>query len=295
MRRDETYLGKKRYKKLLNKKIAIVGVGSIGSFYAMMLGKIGVKNIILIDRDVVEKENIATQILYDVGDVGKPKVQICEKKLLKIDKDLNIETHYDHLDFKNIGSYLEGADLIIDGTDNLRTRFLIDEYCKKNGIKWIYNSVIREEGYSMIVDQHNCFSCVFKDRKNLEICSQAGVMQSIIGLVVSFGIGQITKILLDENYDTELYYFNITENKFVKLKTNKRKNCKVCKGEYPHLEGIDISKIEKLCGGREYIIYKNKNKKVKHKQVVDFGDKVLIKAKSKGDAESIFNKLIGEI
>src|SRR3989344_6084298 len=118
-------IGREGQKLLQDKKVAIVGVGALGTVAAELLARAGVGNLILVDRDMVEESNLQRQTLFDEKDIGKNKAAAAEQRIKKINSDIKVEFHSIHLNPQNI-DVLQSADLILDCTDNLQTRFLIN-------------------------------------------------------------------------------------------------------------------------------------------------------------------------
>ena len=123
-------LGKEAQAKLQNSLVAIVGLGALGTVSANLLCRAGVGHLVLVDRDLVELDNLQRQVLFDEGDISKPKAIRVAEKLRKINSEIKIESYFENLDQDTID--LLDTDLVLDCTDNLETRFLINDYCKKN-------------------------------------------------------------------------------------------------------------------------------------------------------------------
>ena len=130
-------IGEEGQSKLDYKKVVIVGIGALGTVAAELLARAGIGSLRLIDRDVVEESNLQRQILFTEKDVGKSKSVMAAEKLKEINSLIKIESYPLHLDPKNV-SLLQDADLVLDCTDNLETRFLINDHCRKEKIPWIY-------------------------------------------------------------------------------------------------------------------------------------------------------------
>src|SRR3989344_1242957 len=144
-------------------KITIIGCGTTGNAIIPLLnGK-----ITLIDRDIVEEKNLSRQKLFTKKDIGKPKAEVLGKRFKYAYKDID-------LDYENI-SFLKKADLVIDCTDNLETRFLMNEFCTKNKIPWIYTGIVASRARMMSFTGNFCFRCIFSEVKGLETCTTAGV------------------------------------------------------------------------------------------------------------------------
>ena len=299
--RQEKFIGKKNQDLLGRKTISIVGLGAIGSVSAELLARAGVKKLVLIDRDIVELSNLQRQSLFDEQDIGKSKAEIIRTKLNKINKEVEIISFFDNLDNENID--LIKADLILDCTDNLETRFLINEFAVKNQIPFIYASAIGNEGYLFnIIAGKTCFNCIFKEIQGLETCETFGVLNSATHLISSLQVSEAIKILFNEEYEKDLIYFSLKNNDLVKIKVQKNPDCNVCsKKIFDYLEGKKAREIIKFCGSSNYLIKGNFNfekinerlKKEKTSNITLFKNKVLIKAKDEIEAKSIFSKYIG--
>ncbi|MFH1376585.1 MAG: HesA/MoeB/ThiF family protein [Candidatus Woesearchaeota archaeon] len=224
--RQELILGEKS-KKLENSKICIVGIGALGSLSAELLVRSGVKSLTIIDRDTIEDSNLQRQHLFTKEDIDKPKVEIAKNYLKKINPDINITTHFKKLEKENIN--LIDSDLVLDCTDNFEIRFLINEYCKKNNIPWIFSAAIRNIGYVYnILPDSPCFNCIFQKLKSTEICSTAGVLNTITSLISSLQISEAIKILTNSNSEKNLLFIDLSNNQFHKIRINKRKDCEIC-------------------------------------------------------------------
>jgi len=227
--RQELVIGKEAQKKLEQSKVAIVGLGATGSLTSELLVRSGVKKLILIDRDYIESSNLQRQHMFVVSDVGEPKVKVSEKYLKKINSKIKVKSYFDNLDHSNID--LIGADLVLDCTDNLQTRFLINDYCKKNKIDWIFSSAIKGHGYVFnVLSNGPCFNCVFGNLSSSDTCETVGVMNTITSLISSLQVNEAIKLLIDREPENDLIYVNIDKNNILKIKVNKKKSCEVCNG-----------------------------------------------------------------
>ena len=180
---------------LQRKKVAIVGIGALGTVSSELLARAGVGSLLLVDRDVIEESNLQRQVLFDEDDLGKSKAAAAREKLEKINQHILIETKAIHLNNKNIG-FLKEMDLVLDCTDNLETRFLINEFCKKEQIPWIYAAAIRTSGYVMpIMPAGACLRC-FLDTANLETCDTVGVLNTATVSIAALQTTLALKMLL---------------------------------------------------------------------------------------------------
>ena len=183
-------VGKKGQNKLGNSTVAIVGLGALGSVSSELLARAGIGKLILIDRDIVELSNLQRQGLFDESDAGKPKSLSAKEKLAEINSEIKIDFFIDDLNFNNIEKLIpiKNIGLILDCIDNLETRFLINDYCMKNKIPFIYSSAIGTKGYvfNIIPDKDSpCLRCFLQEAAKLDTCETAGVLNSIPHLISS--------------------------------------------------------------------------------------------------------------
>ena len=316
-------IGKKGQQKLEKGTIAIVGLGALGSVSAGLLARAGIGKLILIDRDVVELSNLQRQSLFDENDIGKPKALAAMEKLNKINSEIEIEFYIEDLNFENISKIIDvkSADLILDCTDNLETRFLINDFSIKNKIPFIYSSAVGSKGYifNLIPDKNNpCLRCFLKEASQLDTCETFGVLNSITHVISSIQSNEAIKILLGKSYEKSLLFFDVWKNELSKIKVNKNNSCECCvKNNFECLSGKKISRTVKMCGNdifqiktrstgkKQFNELKKRLKKIG--KVVDFNycinfdnkmtifenGRALIKAKDEKEAKSLYSKFVG--
>ena len=308
--RQEKVIGKESQDKLRKSTVAIIGLGALGSCSAELLVRGGVGKLIIFDRDYVELSNLQRQHLFIKKDIGRCKADIVKKRLKKITTDCKVESYFDNLDHTNIKK-LKKADLILDCTDNLHTRFLLNEFSIENDIPWVYGAVIRGHGYVYnSVPKGPCFRCFVSETLGLDTCESAGVLGTASTMISSVQVNEVLKILLGNKYEKDLLHFNLLSNDFDKIKVSKNKKCPACKRQFSYLTGENKNYVDSLCGG-SYLFYGKFNleslrKRFKNK-VIDFGenfnydkkltffrDKVLIKADSEKEAKILFSKYVGD-
>lgn len=316
-------IGKKGQEKLGKSSVAVVGLGALGSVSAELLSRAGIGRLILIDRDIVELSNLQRQALFDEKDVGRPKAFAAKEKLSSINSETKIEFFIDDLNFENIEKIInvKSADLILDCTDNLETRFLINDFCIKNKTPFIYSSAVGSKGYvfNIIADKNNpCLRCFLKEAAQLDTCETFGVLGSITHIISSMQASEAIKVLLNKDYEKTLMFFDIWKNDLLKIKVNKNKNCECCaKNNFEFLSGKKSSRIIKMCGNNMYQIkpksidkgqFNNlKNRLIKIGKVFDFGycinldnkitifesGRALVNAKNEKEAKSLYSKFVG--
>jgi len=304
-------IGEEGNRKLREKKVAIIGLGALGTVASELLIRMGIGNLLLIDRDIVEESNLTRQNLFYEEDLGRSKVFAAKEKLSRINSQCLVSIRAIDLNFENI-SFLKEADLILDCTDNLQTRFLINDYCRKEKIRWIFASAIKTSGYVLpILPEGPCLNCLFKEKNSLETCETAGVINTITQSIASIQATLAIKLLLGEKVEPKLIYYDIWKAEMRKMALNKRKDCFSCNSNYPYLKNEGWTLL-KFCGSNKYQITgpkkdmlkmeENWNKigqtiKEEHSLAINnltlFDDgRVLIQAGSEDEAKAAYSKYI---
>lgn len=300
--RQQLIIGDKGQAKLAGAHVVVVGCGALGSVSCELLARAGIGQLTLIDRDLVEETNLQRQALYTEHSIGKPKVLEAKRALLEINSTLKITTHFEDLSYKNVD--LLEADIIVDGTDNLQTRFLLNEYAKKNGRTWVYGSAIGRQGYVQLLKE-KCFSC-YQKPANLPTCETAGVFGSVTHIVGSLQAQLVIDYLATDVVDEKLRHITVSPVTIDILDTPKSKDCLVCSQVFDYLDGKGYE-ITKTCGGTYHVSMDYDYESLKSTldcEDLGFGLKcqdltvlpdgrVLVKAESEKEAISKAHKVIG--
>jgi len=251
-------IGEKGQKILLKSKIAIIGCGALGTVVANNLVRAGVGKISIIDRDFVELNNLQRQILFDEDDIGIPKAVAAAKKLKRVNSDVEIEAMIKDLNHTNDEKIMSGVDLVLDGTDNMQTRFLINDVCVKSKIPWIYTAAVGTYGMMMTIvpGRTPCFRCFLPDVPepgSLPTCDTAGVLNTIPVIIASIESTEAIKILLKENMTTnaesDLIFYDVWSNTFEKIAVIRDKRCRCCvEHKFDFLNAAKKEIITSLCG-----------------------------------------------
>lgn len=278
------YIGEENFEKLREKKIIIIGAGSLGSNILISLARLGFKEISIIDYDIVEEENLSTQN-YELEDLkeGKPKVFALKEKCERINKEVKINAIHEEFNPDNALDFIKGNDIIIDASDNFDTRFLINEVSYKENIPWVHGAVIEERGEAAIFvpDKTACYRCFLPKvpRGYMETCEIMGVHPSIINLVAGFEINLAIKYLLNKEVpENKIFYFDLNNFNFKYFEFEKKENCPVCsKKVFPFLKGKEGFNAQALCGGGtlNFKIDKNIDIEKLEKRLKDFGECIL--------------------
>lgn len=223
--------------KLLNKKVVIIGCGALGTVISNNLVRSGVGFIKLIDRDYIEISNLQRQNLFDEDDIinNLPKAVAAANKLKRINSSIIIESILTDVNSKNIESLCEGMDVIMDATDNLQTRYLINDISIKLNIPWIYGGAIGSTGmiHTIIPHETPCLRCMFPEIPPIgstDTCDTVGVLNSITSIVASIQSTEAIKLLVDKKdaIIKGLQYIDIWANEFETIDLNINSNCVAC-------------------------------------------------------------------
>jgi molybdopterin/thiamine biosynthesis adenylyltransferase len=254
-------IGEAGQRKLLAGRALLCGCGALGSVLANTLARAGVGHLRIVDRDFLETNNLQRQVLYDEEDVaaGIPKAVAAEAKLRKINSQIQIEAIVADVDNSNIVALLDGVDVILDGTDNFETRFLLNDAAAKFGIPWVYGGCIGAEGQTMTIIPGDtpCLRCLMQDAPppgTTATCDTAGILGPIVNVIASLQANEAIKILSGNRaaISRVLSVFELWDNRIRQVKLDSLKesaDCPTCQGrEYPWLEGQRGSHTAVLCG-----------------------------------------------
>ena len=194
-------------KKLSKIKVGIIGVGGIGCPLSLYLVNTGIKDLVLVDGDKIEKSNLNRQILFNINDVGQKKVKVARKKLQLINSDCKINIIDSDINSENI-SDLSSCSIIVDATDNWNTSKLLNKYCVKNFIDFLYSSTIGHDVQIILFENkidndHICLNCIFPNKNDVELprCETvgiSGITAGLAGLIVAQKIINFSLKLRDE-------------------------------------------------------------------------------------------------
>ncbi|WP_297438014.1 ThiF family adenylyltransferase [Thermococcus sp.] len=236
-------IGIEGQRKLSESTVAVVGAGALGSWEVYFLHKLGVGRIIVIDRDFVDESDLP-RTMYTKEDVGKPKVEVLKERF-------GVIGHFEDLNPGTV-NLLDAADLIIDGTDNIYTRMVINDYAIRENKPWIYVGVLATYGNIMpiIPGKTACFRCLMPKlpERPLPTCAIAGIMSYVPSFAASLAVALAAKMLLGEEVESELFFFDLKSMDFEKVRIPRREDCPACvRREFTFLE--KRIKIERMCDG----------------------------------------------
>lgn len=247
--------------RLLGSRVLICGMGALGSVIANTLARAGVGHLRIVDRDYLELNNLQRQVLYDEEDVaaGIPKAIAASNRLVKINSQIEIEPIVADVDHRNLPELMQGVDVMVDGTDNFETRFLLNDASLKFQVPWVYGGCIGAEGQTMTIlpGETPCLRCLLGDAPppgSTPTCDTAGILAPIINVIASIEACEVIKILSGHRaaVNRALLVFELWENRFRQVKLDALREsvaCPTCQGTaFPWLEGQRGSHTAILCG-----------------------------------------------
>jgi len=243
--------------RLLEARVAIVGCGATGSAVAALLARSGVGTLRIIDRDYVEPSNLQRQTLFDEADANEsmPKALAAARKIAAFNSQIVVDPRVADLTPVNVQPLLEGAQLILDGTDNFETRYLVNDYAVQNSVPWIYAAAVGSYGVTLNVlpGKTACLACLFPDPPTgtFNTCDTAGILNSAASLVASIEATEALKLLVgaDGQMRRTLLSFDVWKNEQAEVKASAaRLGCRSCgQRDFIHLAGEGRPHVT-MCG-----------------------------------------------
>ena len=249
-------IGELGQERLLASSAVIVGCGAIGAAAANLLTRAGVGKLRIIDRDFVESSNLQRQTLFDERDAldALPKAIAAERKLRSINSTVSVEGIVADLSPQNVAELLKPFGLILDGTDNFETRFLMNDFAVQNGKPWIYAAAVASYGVSMTIRPGvtPCLACLMETQQQglEETCDTVGVLGPIVNLIASLEVADAMKLLSGgaDGLHGRLISCDVWTGHFQSVRIARNPDCRVCaRREFSYLEG-DAQPHITMCG-----------------------------------------------
>jgi adenylyltransferase/sulfurtransferase len=249
-------IGAEGQEKLLRGKVVIIGCGALGTAQANALVRAGVGQLRIVDRDCVEESNLARQLLFDEADAAEhlPKAVAAERKLRCANSEVQVEGVVADAHSGNIESLIEGFQVILDGTDNFETRYLLNDVALKLGIPWIYGAVVASYAVTLTVvpGRTPCLACVFPKppRGMHDTCDTAGVIAPAVAWAAAIQVTEALKILLGREAELHgsLLAYDVWKNSYHAIKPQIDPGCRACGArDFVHLESTETTHTT-LCG-----------------------------------------------
>jgi adenylyltransferase/sulfurtransferase len=247
-----TELGRKGQQKLKRSKVAIIGLGGLGSASSLYLALAGVGHLRLVDQDTVEMTNLHRQLLYTLADLRYPKVETAENRIHQINPETKIESIPENANRGNIDRIVKGMDCIVDGLDNMKTRYLLNRACVKHKIPYVYGAAIGIEGALSVFHppETPCLECVFPyvDDRYLQTCETRGVLGATAGIIGTMQAMETIKTLtgIGETLKGKLMVCDFSDMRFLTIPIYERPTCTVCQGKIRYERAKE--RLTWLCG-----------------------------------------------
>jgi adenylyltransferase/sulfurtransferase len=246
-------LGVEGQRALLAGRVLLVGVGGLGCPLAQYLAAAGVGALGLVDFDVVDASNLQRQVLYGTADIGRPKVEVAAERVRAQNPDVVVETHAVQLDSSNALELLGAYDVVVDGTDNFPTRYLVNDACVLLGKPNVHGSIFRFDGQATVFDARHgpCYRCLYPEPPPpgaVPSCAEGGVLGVLPGLVALIQATEALKLLagIGEPLYGRLLRYDALRMDFAEFRLKKDTHCPVCGVQPSSTELIDY---EGFCGG----------------------------------------------
>jgi molybdopterin/thiamine biosynthesis adenylyltransferase len=267
-------IGAEGQRRLLGSRVPIVGCGATGSAVAALLARAGVGHLIILDRDYVEPSNLQRQSLFDEADAAEslPKAVAAQRRIAAFNSEIEVRGVVADLRPENIGELLAGAQLVLDATDNFETRYLVNDYCVKHSLPWIYAAAVSSYGVTMNIlpGETACLSCIFPaaPQGTVETCDTSGILNSVVNQVASIEATEAIKFLVGarDKMRRTLLSFDAWTNEHSEIAAAKaRADCATCGArKFPYLSGEGRPHIT-LCGRNSVQIHERR-------RPIDFGE-----------------------
>ncbi len=250
-------IGEAGQRRLLGARAVLVGCGALGTSLANLLVRAGLGRLRIIDRDFVEPSNLQRQTLFEEADAREalPKAVAAERRLRAINSDVAVEGVVADLSPRNTEELLAGFSVVLDGTDNFETRFLLNDAAVKFGVPWIYGAVVSSYGVTMTVlpGESACLACLLETRVEPgleETCDTVGVLGAAVGVIASLQAAEAMKLLVGkrEALHGRLVSFDVWSSRFQAIGVALNPECRACaRREFRYLEGEAQPHLT-LCG-----------------------------------------------
>jgi molybdopterin/thiamine biosynthesis adenylyltransferase len=231
-------IGEQGQRRLLAARVLIVGCGALGSAHAESLARAGVGHLRIVDRDFVEPSNLQRQTMFTESDAEKrlPKAIAAANHLREINSEIEVEPHIVDVNHSSIERLLENCEVVVDGTDNFATRYLINDACVKHNTNWIYGAAVGSYGVTMTIRPHQtaCLCCLFEEAPpaaSAPTCDTSGVIMPIINIVSAVQVAETLKLITGqlEALHGALMQFDVWQNEWRRIGTGSRRaGCPTC-------------------------------------------------------------------
>lgn len=249
--------GERGQRRLRAARVAVVGLGGLGSTSAAHLARAGVGELILIDRDIVEVSNLPRQMLFDEEDAHSSisKAEAAARHLAKVASSTRLTAHAVDVTAETIATVCAGVDLVVDGLDSFETRFLLNDYCRREQIAWVYGGAVGSLGAVLLMPagpDTACLRCVFEgaeESPSMDTCETVGVLSPLPALIASLQAAEALRFLAEDQPEQRLWNLDPWTGRAFVARLARRADCPCCGDQrYPALERANPGSTVRLCG-----------------------------------------------
>ena len=245
-------VGVEGQEKLINSSVLCIGAGGLGSPLALYLAAAGVGHLGVLDFDVVDFSNLQRQIIHSEKTIGELKVESAKKRILELNSDIEVTTYNEMLTSENAMEIIKDYDVIVDGTDNFATRYLVNDSCVLLGKPNVYGSIFRFEGQVSVFDAKKgpCYRCLYPEPPPpgmVPSCAEGGVLGILPGIIGTLQAAEAVKLIIEKGNPLigRLLFLDVLEMQPREMKLRKDPNCPICGENATIKELIDY---EEFCG-----------------------------------------------
>lgn len=246
-------IGKSGQKRLAGARAVVIGCGALGTHTVSFLVRAGVGEVHVIDRDIVDITNLQRQTMFDELDVGRAKAKVAQERAARINSEVTAIGTVAEINATTVEGLIEGADVVIDATDNMETRFIVNDACVKHAIPWVYGGAVGVSGMVLaVVPEGPCLRCVFRslpEPGELPTCDTSGIVNTLPAAVSALQATEAFKILTGKKPNPELLVLDIWAPDVQKVKVRKDPACPSCgKKDFEYLVPKSGKLATTLCG-----------------------------------------------
>lgn len=228
------HIGKEGFEKIRKSRVAVVGIGGLGSISSTKFVTLGVGHVRIVDPDIVDASNLQRQFLYRDQDVGKQKIHLAARRLQPLNPDVTIEPIEERLTKETVDKIIEGMDLIVDGLDRFAPRYLLNEACCRQGIPYVFAGALGATGNltTILPGKTACLECVYGgvDDAHQPTCEDIGVYPTVLGVVANIQVHEALRILLglSPRLAGHLLFVDLNSLRFDQFPIARHGDCHVC-------------------------------------------------------------------
>jgi adenylyltransferase/sulfurtransferase len=210
----------------------VIGCGALGTHSLSLLVRAGVGSVRVVDRDVVELTNLQRQTLFSEEDIGRPKAQAAQDRLRRVNSEVEVEGVVADVTASNVTDFIRGATVVVDATDNMETRYLVNDACVRVGVPWVYGGAVGVSGMALVVSPGGpCLRCVFPKPPRpgmLPTCNTVGIINTLPGTVSSVQVTEALKIMTGKAHTPELMVIDVWAHDIQRVKVSRDPRCTSC-------------------------------------------------------------------